>query len=200
MGLSIVLTIILGVVCYLLLMPAWYQNYAPEQPIPFSHQIHAGKFKIPCGYCHGSAESAQFAAVPGLETCMNCHTQVKVDSPWIKQVAAAYQENKPLPWVKVHVLPDFVYFNHGRHVAAGVQCQTCHGPVETMDKVYQFSKLNMGWCMECHRNNNYLTDARKEFFAKKAELQGRGPQSKIEELIGHPEMYNADISCSTCHR
>jgi len=200
LGLSIVLVLVSGIVTYLLTMPAWYQNYAPVQPIPFSHKLHAGQYKIPCGYCHASADYAAFSAVPGVETCMNCHNLVKTDSPYIQEIKKAYDTGVPIAWVKVHVLPDFVFFNHSRHIAAGVECQTCHGPVETMEKVYQFSKLNMGWCMDCHRNDDYLTDTRKDWAKKKTELQGAGPQSALSKLLGHPEVHNADVSCSTCHR
>jgi hypothetical protein len=183
--------------------PTWYQNYGPVQPIPFSHKIHAGKFNIPCLYCHGAAEYAAHAEVPGVELCMNCHSVVKTDSPYIRQVKEAYDTNKPIKWVKVHVLPDFVKFNHKRHIAAGVQCETCHGPIQKMDKVYQFSGLHMGWCVNCHRNNNYVTPARVELSKKKNELQG--PGSSLAEkpfwikALSHPDPSNADVSCSTCH-
>lgn len=199
-GLSIALILVSGIVTYLLTMPAWYQNYAPEQPLPFSHRQHAGQYKIPCGYCHSSAEQTQFSAVPGVETCMNCHKVVKTDSPHMKKIKEAYDTEKPIAWVKVHVLPDFVYFNHSRHVAAGVQCQTCHGPVEQMDRVYQYSRLTMGWCVDCHRNNDYITPSRVEWAKKEAELFGTGPRSSIADVLGHPEVHNADLSCSTCHR
>lgn len=186
--------------------PSWYQGYAPEQPIPFSHRLHAGQYKVPCLYCHGSAEYAAHAEVPGLELCMNCHQAVKIDSPWIQQMAAAYKENKPIKWVKVHVLPDFVRFNHKRHIAAGVECSTCHGAVQEMDKVYQYAPLTMGWCVNCHRNDDYLKDGNKtehdsrrvEFAKKKWELQGKEPNF-VSKALGHPDPHNADVSCSTCH-
>ena len=180
--------------------PTWYQNYAPEQPIPFSHKIHAGQFQIPCLYCHSSAEATAHAEVPGLEVCMNCHTQVKIDSPWIKEMKEAFDANRSIPWVKVHVLPDFVYFNHRAHVAAGVACQTCHGPVETMDKVYQYAGLHMGWCMECHRNDDYVTTGRAELAAAEKAMKGEQNSSVLFEMLSHPNPHNADVSCSTCHR
>jgi len=179
--------------------PRWYQGYGPVQPIPFSHQVHAGQYKIPCQYCHGSTEYAEFAAVPGLETCMNCHHAIQVDSPWIQQLTEHYENNIPVAWVKVHVLPDFVHFNHQAHVAAGVACEVCHGPVEEMEKVYQWAPLSMGWCMDCHRNDNYLTEHRVELMTRLQEMSG-GPQPEwIEWVGGHPEIHNADVSCSTCH-
>ncbi len=191
--------------------PQWYQNYAPTQPIPFSHKRHAGDFKIPCLYCHASAERAAHAEVPGLETCMNCHSVVKTDSPHIQKVKEHFDAKKPMEWVKVHVLPDFVRFNHKRHISAGVACQTCHGPVETMEKVYQWAGLNMGWCMDCHRNDNYVTDRRKEWAKKEIEMGGVAGASALPRMGGaeaaplwykalankHP--HNADVSCTTCH-
>jgi hypothetical protein len=180
-------------------VPAWYQNYAPEQPIPFQHKIHAGDYKIPCLYCHASAERAQHSEVPGLETCMNCHQAVKTDSPWIQKITEAYKANKPIEWVKVHVLPDFVRFNHKRHIAAGVECQTCHGPVQEMERVYQYAPLNMGWCVNCHRDNNYVQSHRVEWSKKTKELKGNPEESFLDQMLSHPDPHNADLSCSTCH-
>jgi len=207
----IVVTIISVVGVLFAVSPQWYQNYAPEQPIPFSHKRHAGQFKIPCLYCHAAAETSAFAEVPGLEVCMNCHNLVLPESPWIKKVKEHYDAKMPIAWVKVHVLPDFVRFNHKRHISAGVQCQTCHGPVETMEKVYQWAGLNMGWCIDCHRNDNYLTPARKAWSQKEKELGGMAGASAAPRYFGEdavPEWFkqlaqknpnNADVSCSTCH-
>lgn len=181
------------------IVPNWYQGYAPEQPIPFSHKLHAGQFQIPCLYCHPQAEQAAFAAVPGLETCMNCHVAVKVDSPWIKQLAAAYEANQPIAWRKVHKSPDFVHFNHKRHVAAGVECQTCHGAVEEMDVVKQAAPMTMGWCVDCHRSENYLTERRVSLAEEAKKLQGGGEKPFWFEALSHPPIQNADVSCSTCH-
>jgi hypothetical protein len=181
--------------------PSWYQNYAPKQPIPFSHKIHAGQYNIPCLYCHGAAEYAAHAEVPGVELCMNCHSVVKTDSPFIKQVKEAFDSNRPLQWTKVHVLPDFVHFNHKRHIAAGVQCETCHGPVKTMERVYQYSALTMGWCINCHRDNNYVGPSRAEWTQAKDALKGKGLKDEPFwfQMLSHPDPQNADVSCSTCH-
>lgn len=126
------------------------QGYAPEQPIPFDHQLHAGTYKMDCLYCHANAEISRHASVPSLNICMNCHLTVG-SGPHIQKLRDAYNGNQPIEWVKVHMLPDFVHFNHKRHVQKGVSCQTCHGPVETMKKVKQHSDLSMGWCVTCHR-------------------------------------------------
>ena len=183
--------------------PMWYQGFAPKQPIPFSHRIHAGQYNMPCLYCHSSAEYAAHSEVPGLDVCMNCHQSVKTDSPLIQQIQEAYKSNKPIKWVKVHVLPDFVRFNHSRHVQAGVACQNCHGEVQTMDKVSQFAGLNMGWCVNCHRSDNFLQEHRTQLKAAEKELKGEPEMpeelKKIHRMVGHPEVQNADVSCSTCH-
>ena|SRR5665213_3216821 len=204
LGLSLAALVVLGALTYaaglvLGFSPMWYQNYAPKQPIPFSHKIHAGQYKIPCLYCHGPAEYSAFSEVPGLQVCMNCHQTVKTDSPWIKQITEAYNANRPIEWIKVHVLPDFVHFNHKRHIAAGVECATCHGPVQEMSRVYQYAGLNMGWCINCHRNNNYVQPHRIEWSEKTKLLQGASEPSFIEKMLSHPDPHNADISCSTCH-
>jgi hypothetical protein len=130
------------------------KGYAPEQPVPFSHELHAGTYKVPCLYCHSSAERANHSSVPSLNICMNCHIVVATDSPHIQKIAAAYNDNKPIAWQNVHLLPDHVKFNHKRHVerfGAPNACHKCHGPVETMEVMYQHAPLSMGWCIDCHR-------------------------------------------------
>lgn len=136
------------------------KGYEPEQPIPFDHSLHAGTYQIKCQYCHTNAEYSRHATVPSLNVCMNCHVAVKTDSPWIKKLREHYEAGVSIPWVKVHLLPDFVQFNHSPHIKKGVACQTCHGPVENMSKVQQFTDLSMGWCVNCHRKpeNNAPTN------------------------------------------
>ncbi len=127
------------------------QGYQPDQPIPFPHDTHAGAYKIDCKYCHTTTEVGRHASVPSLNICMNCHMVVKTDSPWIQKITEAYNNNQSVVWEKVHLLPDHVKFNHSAHVLAGKQCQECHGPVQEMPVVYQWSSLSMGWCVNCHR-------------------------------------------------
>jgi hypothetical protein len=127
------------------------QGYEPEQPIAFSHALHAGDYQISCLYCHGGAERSRHAGVPAASVCMNCHSKVLPDSPEIKKIATAIETNTPIEWVKVHRLPDFAWFDHSRHVNAGVQCQSCHGAVEQMVRVKQEQTMTMGWCLSCHR-------------------------------------------------
>lgn len=127
------------------------QGYEPDQPIAFSHKIHAGENKIDCRYCHFASERGRIAGIPPTQLCMNCHDQIRKDSPEILKLRDAIANNKPIEWIRVHELPSFVYFNHSEHVRANVKCQTCHGPVESMTRMRQHSSLTMGWCLDCHR-------------------------------------------------
>jgi hypothetical protein len=127
------------------------KDYQPDQPLPFSHQLHAGTYKLDCKYCHTSVEVSRHASIPSLNICMNCHLQVKTDSPWIQKLQEAYNSGKSIAWNKVNMLPDHVKFNHAPHIKAGKDCTVCHGPVDTMTQVYQFQGLAMGWCVNCHR-------------------------------------------------
>lgn len=129
------------------------QGYEPDQPIAFSHKIHAGENRIDCRYCHFASERGKVAGIPPTQVCMNCHEQVRKDAPEIVKLREAIAERKPIAWVRVHELPSFVYFNHSVHVKGGVQCQQCHGPVESMTRMRQESSLSMGWCLDCHRVN-----------------------------------------------
>jgi len=128
------------------------QGYEPDQPISFSHKIHAGENKINCRYCHFASERGRIAGIPPTQLCMNCHDQVRKDSPEIAKLREAIADQRPIEWVRVHELPAFVYFNHSEHVRAEVNCQECHGPVESMTRMRQHSSLTMGWCLDCHRN------------------------------------------------
>jgi hypothetical protein len=130
------------------------QGYAPAQPIAFSHKLHAGDYKIACLYCHFAARSSRHAGIPSASVCMNCHGLLDKQTVEIERFKEAAQLDRPLvAWTKVHNLPDFVYFNHSRHVLSGVACQRCHGAVETMARVEQVMPLTMGWCLSCHREH-----------------------------------------------
>ena len=126
-------------------------GYAPKQPVAFSHKLHAGTRKIPCLYCHSSAERSRHATVPAMNVCMNCHNVARTDRPAIQEITALYQADKPVEWVRVHRVPDYVYFSHRWHVAKEIACQTCHGQVQEMDVIQQVSTLKMGFCISCHR-------------------------------------------------
>ncbi|MBZ5667816.1 MAG: cytochrome c family protein [Acidobacteriia bacterium] len=136
-----------------------HQGYAPSQPIAFSHRIHAGDNKVPCLYCHYAARTSRHAGIPPASVCMNCHTLLEKQTVEIEKLKEAVQEQRPIEWIKVHNLPDFVYFNHSQHVLSEVACQKCHGPVERMDRVQQVAPLTMGWCLECHREHAHVATA-----------------------------------------
>lgn len=126
----------------------------PTQPIPFSHRIHAGDNKIPCLYCHIYAEKSRVAGVPNVKRCMGCHAVVKTNSPLIQNLASYWERKEPIPWIKVHNLPDHVYFPHKRHIRAGLDCKLCHGDIASMKVVERVSSLKMGWCLDCHTKRN----------------------------------------------
>lgn len=195
-------------------LPGNQQSYEPLQPIAFSHRLHAGELQVACLYCHSGAERSRHAGIPAASTCMNCHRFVtatrgavraedqqakterrvprRVVSAEIQKLYDAVNQQRPIQWVKVHNVPDFVYFDHRPHVNAGVACQACHGPVETMERVRQVNGLGMGWCVNCHRNVN------------RAGLDGKGnftslpaPAAIATKPVTH-RVY-ASIDCSTCH-
>ena len=125
----------------------------PEQPIHFSHKIHAGNLQMNCLYCHYGADKSPIANIPAVSVCMGCHKLAAVDRPEIKKLTGYWERGEVPPWAEVYRLPDHVKFNHKRHVKAGIQCDDCHGRVETMDVVYQYPSLKMGWCISCHRQH-----------------------------------------------
>ncbi len=127
------------------------QGYMPDQPIPFSHELHSGQYGMDCAFCHSSAEVSRHASIPSLNVCMSCHLVVATQSEHIQKLTQAYYAGQSIAWEKVHLLPDHVKFDHSAHIQAGTSCNTCHGPVESMPVVYQWSSLSMGWCVNCHR-------------------------------------------------
>ncbi len=133
-----------------------HQGYQPEQPIAFPHRVHAGDNKIPCLYCHCGGAHEPPRRHPAVSVCMNCHGLLEKQTVEIEKMKEAVQEHRSIAWVKVHNLPDFVYFNHSQHVVSGVACQRCHGEVEKMDRVEQVKPLTMGWCLACHRENAHV--------------------------------------------
>jgi hypothetical protein len=150
--LSAILALAVGTAAFTQSFPVMMGNTrGPRQPINYSHQIHAGKLGMNCLYCHYGAEKSAIANIPPVGTCMGCHKIAATDKPEIQKLTGYFQRGEPIPWVKVHRLPDYVKFNHKRHVLAGVACETCHGPVKEMAVVYQYSSLKMGWCVSCHR-------------------------------------------------
>ena len=130
-------------------------GYAPDQPIPFSHKIHAGDYKMDCLYCHSAAEKGPHAGIPPMNVCMGCHSVVAMDKPNVQKLNKMFNAGETVQWARVHRLPDHVYFSHKWHLRAGIRCQECHGEVETMPLVSQVNKLEMGNCLDCHRKSNF---------------------------------------------
>lgn len=145
----LVVFVVMGLVGYSVVMAKFYGK-EPTQPINFSHKIHAGDNEVPCLYCHVYAERSRHSGAPSVERCMGCHKIIKTDAPEIKKLTKYWEDKKPIEWVKVHNLPDFVYFPHKRHVRAKVDCKECHGDIAAMPVVKRVSSLKMGWCLGCH--------------------------------------------------
>ena len=176
-----------------------------DQPVPFSHQHHVAGLGISCQYCHTSVEYSGFAGVPPTQTCMNCHTQIWVQSPMLKPVRDSYRTDESISWVRVHNLADFVYFNHAIHVKKGVGCVTCHGRVDNMPLMTQVASLHMEWCLECHRQpQKYLRPVEQIYnMTWKAEDEGKDQLTLGHELMKQygiePRLHHL-TNCSTCHR
>ncbi|MBD3626605.1 c-type cytochrome [Cyclobacterium sp.] len=174
------------------------QGYAPAQPIAYSHELHAGQYEIECQYCHTGVEIGKSANIPSANICMNCHMHIQNVggkegiSPEIAKIYDAVDNNQPIEWVRVHNLPDLAYFNHSQHVAVGgVECQTCHGPIEEMEVVYQHSALTMGWCIDCHRNTEVTTQG-NEYYDKLVQLHSESKDAlKVKDIGG--------LECAKCH-
>lgn len=169
-----------------------------EQPLQFSHAHHVGDDGIDCRYCHTSVETSPFAGIPPTKTCMNCHSQLWADSPFLEPVRASFRDDTPLHWVRVHDLPDFVYFNHSVHIKKGVGCETCHGRVDQMPLMYQENSLQMEWCLTCHRNPENFVRPRNEVFTMG--YRPPKPQSELGPELVKAYGIRANTSCSTCHR
>ena len=169
------------------------QNYQPTQPIAFSHKIHAGQYEIDCQYCHTGVNISKSANIPSVNICMNCHNTIHTDRPEVQKILTAYEENRPIEWVRVHNLPDLSYFNHSQHVAVGgIECNTCHGPIEEMDIVYQYAELTMGWCINCHRETDVNAKGNK-YYDNLVELHKKSSKKplNVEDIGG--------LECSKCH-
>lgn len=170
------------------------------QPVPFSHALHAGEMGISCRYCHAAVERASYAGLPPTETCMTCHSQVRAQSPLLAPVRESWERGTPLEWSRVVEVPDFVYFNHSIHVAKGVGCATCHGPVQQMPVLYQARPFEMRFCLDCHRAPEKYLRPREEVF----NMNYRPPAEQLElgrKLVEAHGVNQANLTdCSVCHR
>ncbi|MBU0741969.1 cytochrome c family protein [bacterium] len=173
-------------------------GYALEQPVPYSHELHAGELGIDCRYCHIGVESGASATIPPTRTCMNCHATVKTGSERLALVRESFATGRSIPWVRVHDLPDYAYFNHSAHATRGVGCETCHGRVDKMETVYQAEGLNMGWCLGCHR-------APEPYLRPVGEVTTMGwvpgiDRTELGSQLREARNINPPADCSTCHR
>lgn len=173
-------------------------GYRPDQPVPYSHKLHAGDLGIDCRYCHHNVEKWSVANLPPTQTCMNCHQLILPASDKLMPVRESWEIKAPIQWVRVHDLPDYSYFNHSIHLNAGVGCQSCHGDIAHMEKVTQVEPLSMGWCLDCHRNpaphlrrSNQLTNTA---WTPPEDQQDFAEQMIKEKQIAPP------YECSGCHR
>ncbi len=166
------------------------QGYAPQQPIAFSHKIHAGKYQIDCNYCHTGVYKSKFANIPSVNICMNCHGEIKKESPEIQKLYTAQAQGRPIEWVRVHNLPDLAYFSHVQHVQVGnIPCATCHGDIAAMDVVHQYAELTMGWCINCHQETQVQAE-NNPYYDKLMKIHNKKPL-RVEDIGG--------LECSKCH-
>jgi Cytochrome c7 and related cytochrome c len=180
------------------------QNVSRAQPVQFSHKHHVGDDGIDCRYCHTGVETSAVAGIPPTKTCMNCHSVLYADAPYLEPVRESYRTDQSIQWVKVHRLPDFVYFNHSIHVNKGVGCSTCHGTVNQMPLMFQASPLLMEWCLDCHRNPEKVLrplEPVNEVF--NMDWKAPSDQAEIGKRFASERHIRSTAeltSCSTCHR
>jgi len=201
----------------------WYTDvgYTPNQPVAYSHKLHVGDLGIDCRYCHNTVEVGARAAVPPTETCMNCHVMVRPDSKKLELIRTAHAASEPVPWVRVHQLPDYAFFDHSVHLASGVGCVSCHGRVDQMVEVVLSKPLSMGWCLDCHFaiKDAVAADSDGGAYAdtKAAAMSYLRPVDKVTDLAYDPTQAGYDPMndphrtrpaselkppqhCSGCHR
>jgi len=176
-------------------------GYEPTQPVPYDHSFHVGELGLDCRYCHSNVDDSGHANVPASSTCMNCHNIILPDSEQLEPVRASYTSGEPVPWVRIHEVPDYVYFDHSVHVNRGVSCVECHGKVNEMVEVSHDQPMSMGWCLECHRNPEERIRPIEHVYNLDWEHPG-GKKGQIEEGLKLVEEWNVNPpqSCTGCHR
>lgn len=175
-------------------------GYQPVQPVPFDHSLHAGQLGMDCRYCHSAVEKSGTSSVPAAQTCMNCHSTIKTQSPLLEVVRQSYATGQPVPWVKIHQVPDYVYFNHSVHVNRGVSCVECHGKVNEMQVVHQDKSHSMSWCLDCHRNpSEHIREHKDVFNLDSKTLAEQGRLAEAQQFV-HDWKVKPPTSCSGCHR
>ncbi len=191
---------VIGLVWYAASPKTTDVGYAPEQPVPYSHALHAGELGMDCRYCHNTVEQTGHAAIPATETCMNCHQRIHTRSPKLEPVRQSASSGQSIEWTKVHDLPDYAYFNHSVHVSQGIGCASCHGRIDTMEVVFQHETLSMGWCLDCHRAPEQHLRPKDEITNMAYAPSGGQTQLAQGQLLRAEHHINPPTDCSTCHR
>ncbi len=172
-------------------------GYAPTQPVPFSHRLHATDLGMDCRYCHYTVEQGPYAAIPPTAVCMNCHETVGKDSPRLIEVRRSWETGEPIPWVRVHMLPDYAFFDHSAHLAQGVGCVECHGRIDQMPVVSQEEPLSMSWCLDCHRNPG---PSLRPADVSVTDMAWDAPEGHDLEVSRTGREVTPPMHCSGCHR
>ncbi len=195
----LVVTVVSGVTYYF--TPKYTRvGYMPTQPVPYSHYLHVEQLGMDCRYCHTHVDQSGHANIPDTDTCMKCHTYVQADSPLLEPVRQSYETGQPVEWVKVHTLPDYVFFNHAVHVNRGISCVDCHGQVNEMEVVSHDQPMSMGWCLDCHRNPEAYIRPVDEVYnlnwsPENVEAHAEWARENVVSWNVNPPQ-----SCSGCHR
>lgn len=175
-------------------------GYQPIQPVAFDHSLHVTQLGMDCRYCHTYVDRSEHSNVPSSQTCMNCHNQVKADSPKLAPIRESYASGEPVPWVKIHNTPDYVYFNHSVHVNRGVSCVHCHGQIDEMEVVHHDKPLSMAFCLECHRNPENFVRPVDKVYDLTWKPESKEAQLEMGEKFVHDWKITPPESCSGCHR
>ncbi len=172
-------------------------GYAPEQPVEYSHRLHAGQLGISCQYCHTNVKDAAHSNVPATQTCMNCHSQIRTESLKLLPVRESWATGQSIEWIKVHKLPDYARFSHAVHTNNGVGCESCHGRIDQMEVVFQAEPLSMGWCLECHRNPEQFLRPNDEITTMGYEYADDFVEQNLQRI--NAEGIEPPTNCSACH-
>ncbi len=176
-------------------------GYEPIQPVPYDHSFHVGELGMDCRYCHSKVDQSSHANVPASSTCMNCHSMIKPDSELLEPVRASYQSGEPVPWVRIHEVPDYVYFDHSVHVNRGISCVECHGQVNKMEVVSHAEPQSMSWCLDCHRHpEKKIRPVEHVFDLDWVHPGGELAQIEMGKELVNEWNVNPPQSCSGCHR
>ena len=179
----------------------WFTQagYSPVQPVAYSHKLHARDLGLDCRYCHSNVERSPVAMVPSTQTCMNCHQLVKMDSPKLAAIRESFEKGTRMSWVRVHKLPDYVFFDHSAHVTVGVGCADCHGRIDEMEQVSQQKPLSMGWCLDCHRDVREKQGA-SQFLRPVSEMTNMAWSHDPSRPTTLARPLNPPENCTACHR